>query len=124
MAGSFLRLQHVSLSEKGVDQFGLETFVDLVAQIVYVNLDHVGTGVEIDIPDFFGDFRFGQHAPGVAHKKFEQGKFPGREQNFLSASADGPGIEVLLQVGEPEDTFRAKSLCRAACEGNRVRTGR
>jgi hypothetical protein len=38
-----------------MEQFDLEVRIDLLAQIIYVNIDDVGKSIVIDTPDMLGD---------------------------------------------------------------------
>ena len=61
--------QHVAGAAHGVDQLGLEVGVDLAAEVVHVDVDHVGEGVEADAPDVLGDERRGSaRGPGCGER--------------------------------------------------------
>src|SRR5262249_13081424 len=62
--------QHVAGAPHGMDELGLEIGVDLAAQIVDVDVDDVGEGVEADAPDVLCDERPAEHAVRVTEEVF------------------------------------------------------
>ena len=58
-----------------MNELFLKRLVHLVAQVVDVNFNDVGTGLKVDVPYLFGDFSFGNNPLLVADKIFHQGKF-------------------------------------------------
>src|SRR5438105_3497662 len=78
---------HVAGAAHGVDQRALEALVDLRAQSGNMNVDHVGLGVEVVVPDMLE-----QHGPGhdltrVLHQIFEKPELAWL-QDYLGARAD------------------------------------
>ncbi len=61
----------------------VESPVYLRAQPAYVNINDIGLGVEMIIPDVFQKHRSGDHLPAVPHQVFEQAKLPRLQVNGL-----------------------------------------
>src|SRR5215813_11960352 len=61
-------LQGVPDAAHGADQGPRKASIDLVAQVVDVDLDHVRGGLAVVAPDVFGDLVLAQHAAAVAHE--------------------------------------------------------
>src|SRR5579863_69288 len=85
----------VSGSPHRMQQSRRKTFIDLASQAADLNVDHIGLGIEVIVPD-----RFQQHGAGhdltlMPNQIFEQAKFPGLQGDRLSAALHptGPQIE-------------------------------
>ena len=75
-------------------------FIDFLSQMVDINIDHVGKGVKIIIPNMFGDHRSRQHLPLVSQEIFEQAVFFSREFNFLVFAFHFVADQIQSQVSE------------------------
>src|SRR5262249_9414211 len=89
-----------------VDELPLSTAVDLVPEIIHVDVDHVCEGIEVEIPDVFGDHRTCQHTPRVAHEIFQKRILLARELNALSSSGDFACCRGQYQVTDLKESRR------------------
>ncbi len=46
---------NIAHARAGVDELGRKILIYLLAQKIYIHIDYIGTGVEGDVPDFFGN---------------------------------------------------------------------
>ena len=78
---------------------GSSTFL---RDIPHVDVDDVGRGVEIVVPDVFGDHRAGQDLVLVTDQVLEQNSLLGRERNrhTLTRNLESGGVES--QIGYRE----------------------
>ncbi len=82
-----------------MDQFGLEVVIDLATKPSNQNLQNVGKGIVVFVPDMCRDGGPIDNYVLVGGEEFEQGKLLGCELDRTS-SANGPsGREIDLQVG-------------------------
>jgi len=85
-----------------VDELGLEVAVDFIAEPADEDVDDVGLGVEVVIPDVLEDHGFGDDLVLVAEEVFEEEEFTGLEIDFGRAAPDFAGEEVHFEIGEGE----------------------
>ena len=71
---------HVTGTADGVDQWFVETLVDLRAQPGHVHVDHVGLGIEMIIPDVLEQHRARHHLVCILHEIFEKPEFTGLQE--------------------------------------------
>src|SRR6202047_2437974 len=64
--------------------------VDLATHAPDIDVDDVGRGIEMQIPDVLQQHRPGYDAALVANQILQQLEFPGKQKNILAASAGGP----------------------------------
>src|SRR6185369_5913097 len=77
--------------------------VDFAPHPADIDVDDVGRGVEMKIPDMLQ-----QHCPGydpafVAHQIFQKLEFPRQQDNVLAAPASGPRHEVDREIADTQD---------------------
>src|SRR5919199_5600332 len=82
------------------DQWPGEAAVDLIAQIVNVDLDHVRRGLAVVAPDVLGDLVLAEHPPGVAHQVGEQVELFGGQLDRLAAAGRLVAGQVEHQVAD------------------------
>ena len=93
-AHGLLHLQHVTGAAHRLDQFRLPAGDDLFSQVVNINVNDITHGIEIIIPDMFGDHRPGEHPSGVPHEVIQQGEIlggEGRSSRFPVIPSAAPG---------------------------------
>src|SRR2546423_15708096 len=88
----------VAAAPDRVDQLGLASSVNLVAEIVDVYINDIREGVEIQTPDVFRDHGPREDATGVAHHVFKQRIFFGCQLDMLSAARDFTGGRVQHEI--------------------------
>ena len=64
-------LQHIPATANGMDQFFGSASIDFIPEVVHIDIDDVGEGIEVLIPHVFGDHGSGEHSAGMAHQIFE-----------------------------------------------------
>src|SRR4051812_38365510 len=83
-----LGLQHVPAASNGMDQLTRSAAVDLVPQVVDVDVYDVGEGIEVMIPDVFGNHGPREDPPRMTHEVFQQGIFLQGQVDALPPSRD------------------------------------
>src|SRR5882757_1003505 len=76
--------------------------VDLAADAPDIDVDDIGRGIEMKIPDVLQ-----QHCPGydaalVANQIFQKLEFPGKKKDFLAASTGGPRHQVDREIADAQ----------------------
>src|SRR5690606_32273459 len=102
-----LALDLVADAAHRLDERAVEATVNLVAQVVDVDIDHVRERVEVVLPDSIDDLRAGERPPGVAHEVLEQGELFRCEFDHLPAAARLMPEEIEREVGNLQDRRRA-----------------
>src|ERR1700722_8350881 len=72
--------------------------VDLGAQTMHQDIDHVGLGIEAVIEDVLENHRLGHGAAGVPHQVFEQGEFARLQFHLLTGARHGACEQVESQI--------------------------
>ena len=85
-----------------MDKFTLESRIDLIAEIIYVDIYDVRKGIEVYIPDVLGYHRARHYYTFVAHKILEQGIFFSRKLDLFGAPCHLMSEEIEFEVGELE----------------------
>src|SRR5882762_2670369 len=67
--------EHVTLAPSGVDQRLLRAVINLPAETLYIDVDDVGKGIEVLVPNVFGNLGATQDLTLVKHQQLEQGIF-------------------------------------------------
>src|SRR5262245_3983743 len=100
----------------GVDErIGLLT-VDLAADAPDVDIDDVGRGVEVQIPDVLQQHRAGDDLALVAHEVLEHLKFARQQLDLLPAARHRPRDQVELEIADAQHRLLDD---RAAAPGER-----
>jgi hypothetical protein len=99
--GSFT--DKIPYSPCGVKQLPVEVVVDFFAEFADVDVDEVGTRVEVVFPDFLEEH--GARADGalVAHEGFEEFEFAGAEVDLSAAARGDAGSDVEGKVADAEE---------------------
>src|SRR5947209_8144992 len=110
----------ISDTADGVDQrIGLGV-VDLAADAPDINVDDVGGGIEMQIPDMLEQHRAGDDAALVADEIFEQLKLARQQRNFTAAAAGIACDQVDGEIAYPQKRVGGDGLA-AAAEGLETR---
>src|SRR6266404_7750743 len=101
-SGFFADTEHVAGAALGVQQESFAGSVNFAAQAVDIDFDQVGKGIEVFVPDVFGDFSAADDASGVADEVFEQRVFlVGKRDAAIAASGNlRGGIERQIRDGQ------------------------
>ena len=86
VSGAAHRLQH---------GFG-ESLVDLGAQAGNMDVDDIGLGIEMIIPDILQKHGAGDDVTSIAHQIFKQLELAGLEKNRLPGAGDGSRQKIHL----------------------------
>src|SRR4051812_46357232 len=106
----------ISDAANGMDQrIGLG-IVDLAADAADIDVDDVGGGIEMQVPDVLEQHRAGDDAPLVADKIFEQLEFARQQWDLPAAAAGTACDQVDGEVADPQhgllgDGFAAAAQC-------------
>src|SRR5258708_24503651 len=77
--------------------------VDLASHAPDIDVDDVGRGIEMKVPDMLQQHRPGYDAAFVAHQILQQLEFAGKNRNVLGAPAGGPRHEVNREIADAQD---------------------
>src|SRR5258708_7122846 len=77
--------------------------VDLAAHTSDIDIDDVGRGIEMKVPDVLQQHGPGYDAAFVAHQILQQLKFLGQKQDVLAAPAGGPRHQVDREIADPQN---------------------
>src|ERR1700675_1417822 len=77
--------------------------VDLAAHAPDIDVNDVGRGIEMKVPDMLQQHRPGYDAAFVAHQILQQLEFAGKKRNVLGAPAGGPRHEVTREIADAQD---------------------
>src|SRR6202050_2556696 len=69
----------VAHAANGLNELGVRAQVDLLAQVIDVNVDHIGHGVERQVPHVLDNHGAGHILAGMPQEVFEQREFLGRQ---------------------------------------------
>ncbi len=86
-----------------IDELRRKVLFYLFPQKVHVDVDDVGFGIEVDVPDVDGYIDPGHHLVPVSDKVFEELKFLCSEGDVPPFAGDFFAIEVHNQIGDFED---------------------
>src|SRR3569833_4560607 len=86
-----------------MDELVIETLVDLDTQPAHRDIDHIGIGAEILIPDLRCNQAAWQHFPLPTQEQFQQGKILGREFDLIASPHGAPSQLIQFQVGGLEN---------------------
>src|SRR6202795_4801852 len=88
--------------------------VDLATDAADIDVDDIGRGIEMKIPDVLQQHRPRDDAALVANQIFEQLEFAGEQQDVLAAPARGPRHQVDREISDPQDGFLDNGLAAPA----------
>src|ERR1700704_414738 len=88
--------------------------VDLATHAPDIDVDDVGGGIEMKIPDVLQQHGPGYHAAFVANQILQQLEFPGEKKNVLAASAGGPRHQVDREIADSQDGLLDNGVAASA----------
>src|SRR6516225_3846801 len=91
--------------------------VDLAANAADIDVNDIGRGIEVNVPDMLQQHRAGNNAIFVANEIFEQLELAREQFDFPSAPAHGSRDEIHLQVTDAQHRFLDE---RGAASGQRL----
>src|SRR4051794_13523661 len=97
------RLEDVAGSAEGMDQLRVRIAVDGAPQSPDVDLDEVREGIELLVPDVFGDLLAPDDAAGVSAEVFEQRVLLRRQRQLRAGARDAVRARVDAEVGDLDD---------------------
>src|SRR5258708_34677504 len=77
--------------------------VDFATHAPDIDVDDIGRGIEMKIPDVPQQHRPGHDAAFVAHQILQKLEFPGKKNNVLASSAGGPRHQADREIADPQD---------------------
>src|SRR5271165_521134 len=89
---------NITDTSNGLDQRTFAVFINLLAQAVYLNFDHVGGRINVHVPHLIKDHSPRHHPSRIPDQVFEKGEFLGSELQELTASACLTPDKVQLQI--------------------------
>src|ERR1700730_6740028 len=106
--------EHVPYATNRMDQrIGLLA-VDLATHAPDIDVDDIGRGIEMQIPDVLQQHRPGYDAALVANQIYEKLEFPGEQQDVPAAPARGPRHQVDREIADAQDGFLDNGLAAPA----------
>src|SRR5581483_8069522 len=87
----------------GMDQRISLLAVDLAAHAPDIDIDDIGRGVEMKIPDVLQQHRPGDHASFVANQILQKLELARIEKDLLAAPAGSPRHQVDREIADPQD---------------------
>src|SRR5450631_520829 len=77
--------------------------VDLATHPPDIDVDDIGRGIEMEIPDVLQQHGPGYDAALVANQILQKLEFPGKQENGLAVPAGGPRHQVDREIADPQD---------------------
>src|SRR5262249_18196373 len=103
----------ISDAADGVDQrIGLAV-VDLAPDATDIDVDDVGGGIEMQVPDMLQQHRAGDDAAFVADQIFEQLEFARQQRNLPAATAGAAADQVDREIANAQDGLLDDSFAAA-----------
>lgn len=65
-----------------------------------MDIDDVGLGIEVVIPDIFQQHGAGHHLPGIFHQVFQQAEFARLQDDLLAGPADLVGQAIEFEIAD------------------------
>src|SRR5579883_1661012 len=87
--------------------------VDLATHAPDIDVDDVGRGIEMQVPDMLQQHRARHHAAFISHQIFEQLKFLRQQHQLLAAPARGTRDQVDREIADAQDGFLGDRLAAA-----------
>src|SRR4030081_2345664 len=88
--------------------------VDFAAHPPNIDVNNIGRGIEMKIPDVLQQHGPGYHAAFVADQILQQLEFPGQQKNVLAASAGGPRHQVDREIADSQDGLLDNGVAASA----------
>src|ERR1700730_16284919 len=88
--------------------------IDLAPYAPDIDVDDIGRGIEMKVPDVPQQHRPGYDAAFVAHQIFQKLEFPGKKTNVLATPAGDPRHQVDREIADPQDGLLDDGLAAPA----------
>ena len=88
-----------------MDQRHIKILVNFGPQSADMNINNIGLGIKMIIPDVLEQHRSGNNLPLVAHQEFEKFEIAWLQRDLLVAPFDFPRQQIHMQVGDTQRRF-------------------
>src|SRR5882757_3319271 len=88
--------------------------IDLATHAPDIDVDDIGRGIEMQIPDVLQQHRPGHDAAFVANQILQKLEFPGKQKNVLAVPAGGPRHEVDREIADTQDSLLDRDVAAPA----------
>src|SRR3954470_8574811 len=103
----------ISDAADGVDQRIVLGVVDLAADASDIDVDDVGGGIEMQVPDVLKQHCARDDPALVADEIFEQLEFPGQQRDLAAAAGGSTRDQIDGEVADPQHGFLGDGLAAA-----------
>src|SRR2546423_6610088 len=103
----------ISDAANGVDQWIGLGIVDLAADTSDIDVDDVGRGIEMQVPDMLEQHRARDHAAFVAHEIFEQLELARQQRNLAAAATGVARDQIDREISDTQDGLLGDGLAAA-----------
>lgn len=100
----------VSDAANRIDEWGFKSLVDFFAQTGHRDIDHIGSGIEVGVPDVLADLGPREYPSRRSHQILQEGKLPLTEFDAQPRSQRLPSHEIEGEVADLEE--RVSGLAR------------
>src|SRR5690606_32432509 len=94
---------HVARTAHRMKKRLLEALLDLAAQPGNVDIDDIGLGIKVIVPDILEQHGARHHLPGMTHQIFEQTELARLEGDFLPVPCNAVGEAVEFEIANLVD---------------------
>src|SRR5271163_761422 len=77
--------------------------IDLATHAPDIDVNDIGGGIEMQVPDVLQQHGAGHDAAFVAHQIFQKLEFPRQQENILAAPAGRARHQVDREIADPQD---------------------
>src|SRR5271157_5130109 len=91
--------ENIADTSNGVDQRRFSVFIDLLAQAVDLDFNHIGGRIDMHVPHLVKDHSPRHHSSGIPDQVFEKREFLGRKLQERTSPACLATHQVQLQIG-------------------------
>src|SRR5271165_7177243 len=98
--------ENITNASNGVDERALAVFINLLAQAIDLDINHIGGRINVHVPHLIKDHRASHDAPRISHQVFQKTEFLSRKLQELTTPAGLATDQVQLQIGHVQaDSF-------------------
>ena len=90
----------------GSNEGAIVAEIDFAPKVVDINIDDIGHGVQIKLPDLLENRGAGNGLPRVAHEKFKQSIFLGAQSDFVTTALDSVGDAFEFEIRDLQNGAR------------------
>src|SRR5712664_2650754 len=90
----------------GSNEGAIVAEINFVPRVVDINIDDVGHGAQIKLPDLLENRGAGNGLPRVAHEKFKQSIFLGAQSDFVTTALDSVGDAFEFEIRDLQNGAR------------------